>query len=168
MKIKSITDVITNSSSECFLIKTQKSRKEVLKELKDKEYFGENYSSGMGGVLEIFDKNTEIEDFEWFTDCCEEEVKHIPFEFLPKDYLAIHIDERYKDLINFIKTEYEYVENIFNDPSPVFDEIFKNYYKKEEEKILKQIGETDDKKVVSLWPRYEKIQEKLNFIKNEN
>ena len=168
MKIKSITDVITNSSSECFLIKTEKSRKEVLKELKNKERFGENHSSGMGGVLEVFDKSTEIEDFEWFTDYCEEEIKHTPFEFLPKDYLAIHVDKGYEDLINFIKTEYEFVEDIFDDNSPVFNKIFETYYKKEEEEILKRMGEVDDRKIVNLWPRYKKIQEKLNFIKNEN
>lgn len=165
MKIKSIIDIITNSSSECFLIKTEKSRKEVLKELKDKKGSGENYCFGMGGILEVFDKNTETEDFEWFTDCCEEEIKHIPFEFLPEDYLAIHIDEEYEDLINFIKTEYEFVEDIFDDNSPVFNKIFETYYKKEEEKILKQMGEADSREIANLWPQYEKIQEKLNFIK---
>lgn len=52
MDIKSITDVITNSSSECFLVRTYgKTPKEILEEL---EAVGDDGCSGMGGDLGVY------------------------------------------------------------------------------------------------------------------
>lgn len=55
MRIKSITDIITNSSSETFVIKNEgKSNEEILKLLESIE---DNASSGVGGQLEVRDSD---------------------------------------------------------------------------------------------------------------
>ena len=90
VKIKSKTDVITNSSSEVFVIKTN----ETAKELFDRLYslLTENdISSGDGGVLNINTKDDFYgNDFPY-------SMKNIP-----KGYARIRVDEGYRSIINYL------------------------------------------------------------------
>lgn len=92
VKIKSITDVITNSSSETFLIKALGySRKKLLKEL---ENLKDNGCSGMGGMLEVFDSTT-ISDDRYYT-------KDPDYPSLPDDFFVVDIDWSKKKIINHL------------------------------------------------------------------
>ena len=88
MKVKSITDVITNSSSEVFMIKSEgRSDKEILKILNSIKDDG---CSGMGGYMEILnDRNMPdgivLIDIDWSK---EEVIKHIV-----KNFFLIGVDE---------------------------------------------------------------------------
>lgn len=71
MVIKSITDVITNSSSETFLIKTDKSFEELTKEIEEVVKENSWYFANGDGVEEfpepgylIIDVDKELEDFQ--------------------------------------------------------------------------------------------------------
>ena len=81
MKIKSITDVVTNSSSEVYVIKTGMTEKEFRKILLEitKDCIG---CSGMGGIMDIHTNQSPEED-------------GLDWEWLPEDCLGLHIDYGY-------------------------------------------------------------------------
>ena len=100
MKIKSRIDVITNSSNEVFIYKSNKDPKVILKEIK--KILGPNpQCSGMGGVLEVA-RGGELEDFDYKET----------YEGIPKDYILINMD------YGFIHTDgiKEYLLETFGEP----------------------------------------------------
>lgn len=86
MKIKSITDVISNSSDEVYVYKSDADPKKVLQDLR-KILGPDHATSGMGGILEVV---SDVNDFTYRVDA---------FEKFPKGYLFMDIDHGYyKDL----------------------------------------------------------------------
>lgn len=78
IKIRSVSDVITNSSSEAFLIRTYGKTPAELKA--EFEAFGDEACSGMGGELEVYN---EVELTGEFGE---------GYENLPKDFAIVDID----------------------------------------------------------------------------
>jgi len=92
MNIKSITDVITNSSSECFLVRTYgKTPKKILEELKA---VGDDGCSGMGGDLGVY--NSVSLEGEYGAD----------WKDLDKDFAVIDTDWNKEKLIRWIFKNY--------------------------------------------------------------
>lgn len=86
MKIKSITDVISNSSDEVYIYKSNANPKKVLHDLR-KILGPDHATSGMGGILEVV---SDINDFTYPIEA------YVGF---PKGYLFMDIDHGYyKDL----------------------------------------------------------------------
>ena len=92
LKIRSITDVITNSSSEAFLVRSYgKTVQEILKDLKK---VGDNCCSGMGGELEVYNsKGSTSNDENWYN-------------YIPEEFAVIDLDWAKKELINYIFENY--------------------------------------------------------------
>lgn len=159
MKIKSILDVITNSSSECYLVKTNIPKSEWLRELGIVKT-ADLYCSGMGGVLEIFDNKTEGDSLDWEdgnNEIC------IPFRHLPDDYLVIHVDNGYSNCRDFITGHPDYVESIWGENAQVDKSFRLEYWKKKEEEINKAMSEVkSDDELQKLWDEYEEIYKRIN------
>ena len=84
MKIRTISDVITNSSNEVFIYRSDADPKEVLGKLK--EILGPDHvCSGMGGVLEVATTPDIKEEFSYRES----------YLGLPAGYLLINIDYGY-------------------------------------------------------------------------
>lgn len=137
MKVKSQTDLITNSSSEIFTIKAPgKTKEEILKILQDyhktKEPRPENYDelsweerlkydgcgSGMGGELSVEDFEDEYEDFksglpESKQHLCTPEIYSIhsgyDLETL-KETFSIDIDESFMATCQFVFDNFEVLD----------------------------------------------------------
>lgn len=111
MKIRSINDVITNSSDETFVIKTSESPEEVLVKLKaelDRHPDIRYNFSGMGGILETASRESH-ENFE-YADC------FYDFVWLPDDYVVVTIDHGWIDiLVKFLKENYEVIPGYWED-----------------------------------------------------
>lgn len=95
MKIKSIINVITNSSSETFLIRTRgKSVNEIYRDLSEHD---EGHASGEGGMLEIYN-STAKDDGDYSCD---------PYwNKLSPDFAFIDIDWAKRDTIEYLKENY--------------------------------------------------------------
>ena len=110
MKIQSVSDIITNSSSEVFIVQTDLTREELLKYMEswkfpDDKYYEEEGFSGMGGHLDICDNET-----------IHEYGNEPSYPYLPKGYLAVDIDwakkctiKRMFEEFNVVDAEYDLV-----------------------------------------------------------
>ena len=84
MKLRTINDVITNSSNEVFIYRSDANPKKVLQELK--KILGPNHGcSGMGGVLEVASTPDIREEFDYRES----------YLGLPAGYLLVNIDYGY-------------------------------------------------------------------------
>lgn len=116
MKIKSILDCITNSSSEVYLIKTNETKKELKKWIESNFDYDKNNFSGMGGEHSI------LED------------KNLYFGLLP-GYFLVNIDWASKDFLERFKKKYPDAECIDSPETPEFDKMCKEL----EEQLKKKI-----------------------------
>ena len=139
MKIKCITDTITNSSSEVFVIKTemteQKLRKILLEITKDCIR-----CSGEGGVRNIYTNQSLEED-------------GLNWEWLREDCFGLHIDYGYD--LRKIKEHLESIGCEFLDP----EELKREYYKEITRKLEASTSQAEITRLYEVW-------EKL--INNEN
>jgi hypothetical protein len=104
MKIRSINDVITNSSDETFVIKTTEHPEQVLNRLeKELDHHGDlrQHYSGMGGILETASRDYH-DDFEYASDFYD-------LVWLPDNHVIVTIDYGWTELIEFLKQNYEVV-----------------------------------------------------------
>ena len=84
MKLRTINDVITNSSNEVFIYRSDANPKKVLQELK--KILGPNHGcSGMGGVLEVASTPDIREEFDYRES----------YLGLPAGYLLVNVDYGY-------------------------------------------------------------------------
>ena len=101
MKIKSINNVITNSSDEVYIIKTDKSAQEVLKELiamKDPE----EHSSGMGGILNVETATAYVGNDLYY--------KH---DNIPEGFAYVTVDDGFTTLNDYLRPLHNrHVENL--------------------------------------------------------
>lgn len=105
MKIKSISDVITNSSDEVYIIKTDKTAQEILDELLSIKDPKEG-CSGMGGIL-----NVETHDDYVGNDLnyAHENIK------IPKGFAFATIDNGYTKLHDYLRPLHcNYVQEIMD------------------------------------------------------
>lgn len=93
MKLRNINDVITNSSNEVFMYRSDADPVKVLRELK--KILGPNHDcSGMGGVLEVAATPDLKEEFDYRES----------YLGLPKGYLLVNVDYGYiEDLRNWLQ-----------------------------------------------------------------
>ena len=86
MKLRNINDVITNSSNEVFIYRSDANPEKVLKNLK--KILGPNHDcSGMGGVLEVASTPDIKEEFNYRKS----------YLGLPEGYLLVNVDYGYID-----------------------------------------------------------------------
>jgi hypothetical protein len=132
MKLRTINDVITNSSNEVFIYRSDANPKKVLQELK--KILGPNHGcSGMGGILEVASTPDIREEFDYRES----------YLGLPAGYLLVNIDYGYlEDLRGWLQ------ENL---GEPISDEEEKKLFlpsvtKKNKELLeqLKAITEVTD------------------------
>ena len=101
-RIRNIIDVITNSSDEVYLLKTDEDPDFVVSELR--RVLGPERSrhySGMGGILRAATIAT-INDFEYPED----------YQWLPEGYMLVCIDHGYTDyLVPWLKENFEVIDN---------------------------------------------------------
>ena len=168
MKIENISDVITNSSSEVFLVKTEEKARIIEAKLKAifEEGHPEDRCGGMGGIIECFDNTTEVtgEGWDWEDPFCMKGMdwKHKPFIHLPDEYVAIHIDECLKYIWKHIVETYDVQD---------FDKVNNKFlweYWTEKEKAIQKVMEniTSQKQIDKIWPEFEEVQEILQNLRD--
>jgi hypothetical protein len=108
MKIRSINDIITNSSDETFVIKTSKSPKEILQELEtelDRHPGLRRSYSGMGGILqaasrEDFGNLEYLDSYDYLV-------------WLPDNHVIVVIDYGWiEQLVKYLKDNYVVINEI--------------------------------------------------------
>jgi hypothetical protein len=107
IKIQSFSDIITNSSSEVFLVKTTASKKDFEEELRKLEDDG---CSGMGGSLLVADNQTTISeeyDGEFLLD--NKDPDDLSYPDMPDGFLIIDTDWNKDVLIKYINEKYSTV-----------------------------------------------------------
>jgi hypothetical protein len=107
IKIQSFSDIITNSSSEVFLVKTTTSKKDFEEELRKLEDDG---CSGMGGSLLVADNQTTISeeyDGEFLLD--NKDPDDLSYPDMPDGFLIIDTDWNKDVLIKYINEKYSTV-----------------------------------------------------------
>jgi hypothetical protein len=107
IKIQSFSDIITNSSSEVFLVKTTTSKKDFAEELRKLEDDG---CSGMGGSLLVADNQTTIsEEYggEFLLD--NQDPDDLSYPDMPDGFLIIDTDWNKDVLIKYINEKYSTV-----------------------------------------------------------
>lgn len=177
IKIQSVTDIITNSSSEAFLVKTDIKPKDI-------ESLEWMYSmqqgdkmSGEGGLVLAYDRTTDkkYDDIE------------TPYVYLPEGFIAVLIDYNRKATIKRLIEEFEVVDteswfykkdpngriteliirpeweklpnNEKVNPGSVFNKFLSNYFIKEQARIDKRFKDCKtDKECEGIWEDYEKLQ----------
>ena len=152
MRIRSINDVITNSSDETFVIKTTESPEEVLTKLEaelDRHPGLRNQFSGMGGILETASRESH-ENFE-YADC------YYDFVWLPDDMVVVTIDYGWLDiLVKFLKENYEVIPGYWEDLIGPFLRAQADTALKALEMMTKQ---EDIEKAYSEWKHWEELLE---------
>lgn len=122
MKIKSITDVISNSSDEVYIYKSNANPKKVLQDLR-KILGPDHATSGMGGILEVV---SDVNDFTYPIEA---------YMGFPKGYLFMDIDHGYyKDLKPYLDKHFgkELSEK-------EIDKLCLPYYQKQYEEALQKV-----------------------------
>lgn len=104
MKIQSVADIITNSSSEVFVIQTDKTWKEV-EDIIESWNLDDEWS-GMGGIVEVYDNKRPYADGH-FCDNPDDPW----FKWCPDGHLAIHIDWSKKKHIAKMFEEFNVVDS---------------------------------------------------------
>lgn len=179
MKVRSVTDIITNSSSEVFLVKTKLERKEIktldwLKTIQPGDGI-----SGDGGGVDVWD-GIVSDGYE------------VPYlMLLPEGYLVVEIDWSRSETINRFLKEFEVLdleighykfdpstgrvtERILKDqwnalpkdqqrkPGAVMDKLFKETLQQRKDELEKKLAACKtDKEIAQIWPNYEKLQEAI-------
>lgn len=151
-RIKSRTDVITNSSSEVFVFRNYgKSVDDILQDL---ESIDSKKCSGMGGELSVYD-NTSPKNKEWDES----------YEWIPDGWSMLDIDEAKDDVIDYllknyyvIDSDYFYIKDdqgrLLRRPSKEEWEWIKNL-KPEERQTYDIISFMED------WPMMTELREEL-------
>jgi hypothetical protein len=151
MKIRSINDVITNSSDETFVIKTTEHPEQVLnrleKELDHHGYLRQHYS-GMGGILETASRDHH-DDFEYASDFYD-------LVWLPDNHVIVTIDYGWTELIEFLKQNYEVVPDYWETLVGPFLRGKADAALKSLEMMTKQ---EDIEKAYSEWKHWEELLE---------
>lgn len=152
MKIRSINDIITNSSDETFVIKTTESPEEVLVKLEkelDRHPGLRNQFSGMGGILETASREFH-ENFEYAEDFYD-------FVWLPDDMVVVTIDYGWTDiLVKYLKENYEVIPGYWEDLIGPFLRAKADTALKSLEMMTKQ---EDIEKAYSEWKHWEELLE---------
>ena len=107
IKIQSFSDIITNSSSEVFLVKTTTSKKDFAEELRKLEDDG---CSGMGGSLLVANNQTTIsEEYggEFLLD--NKDPDDLSYPDMPDGFLIVDTDWDKEILIKYINEKYSTV-----------------------------------------------------------
>lgn len=169
LKIRSRSDVITNSSSEVFIVKSD-IKPSKLKYLLEEHNTEESYS-GMGGIIECFNNETQVTDYLWDWDdpnseYYSEKYTHKPFRMLPQGYIAVHIDYGLGIVIKWLKDNYEVLGEISDkgECEKLFDKWVKSYWltrKAYWDEILQNIKSEEDLK--KIWNDFEKESECINY-----
>lgn len=97
-RIRSKTDVITNSSSEVFIFRNY--GKSVADILKDLESIDSGKCSGMGGELSIYD-NTSPANKDWGDT----------YDWIPEGWSMLDIDEAKDDVIDYLLKNYYVIDS---------------------------------------------------------
>ena len=93
-KIRSINDVITNSSDETYIVKSELTPNEMLALLRE-HLNPEESCSGMGGILEVY-SNTSVSDNAKYGRNS---------KYMPNGFLALCIDNGFESIKKFAKDE---------------------------------------------------------------
>lgn len=106
LAIQSVADIITNSSSEVFVIHTNKFWNEV-ENIMHSWKLGDT-GSGMGGCIEVYDSKRPYIDQKYL----EEYMRDKPYyPWLPDDHLLVHIDWGLAKHIDKMFEEFEVVDS---------------------------------------------------------
>ena len=120
MKIKSIVNVISNSSDEVYVFKSNANPKKVLRDLR--AILGSDHAtSGMGGILEVV---SDINDFTYPIDA---------FRKFPKGYLFMDIDHGYDEDLR------PYLIEHFGNPLSEINELCLPYYLEKYKDALEKV-----------------------------
>jgi hypothetical protein len=167
MQVKSKTDVITNSSSEVFIIKSDKSP-EAMKRFLEKIKEEDSRVSGMGGIVEVYDNQTTKNDcYYWDWEDYESEAsdvvdEHKPFECLPDGYLAIDLDYAFQEKRRWIMTNPDYIQCLAwpgHSPKNLFWGWLKDHWEKRWQEMQDKMANLEsDKDLQKIWPEYEKVE----------
>lgn len=126
--IQSMSDMITNSSSEVFIVQTDKSWQELEDLIKSWQLDDKDEGSGMGGCIEVYDSKRPYADKEYISDI-HKEAPHMPW--IPEGHLAVHIDWNLEQRINKLFEDFDVVDSedydLILDHTTMKSRKFKNY-----------------------------------------
>lgn len=106
--IQSMSDMITNSSSEVFIVQTDKTWQELEDLIKSWHLDDKDEGSGMGRCIEVYDSKRPYPDKGYNSDALKE-LPHLPW--IPDGHLAVHIDWGLKQRINKLFEDFNVVDS---------------------------------------------------------
>ena len=138
LKIQSISDIITNSSSEVFVIHTDKSWNEVEDIMHSWKL--DDTGSGMGGCIEVYDSKRPYIDQKYLP----ERMKGKPYyPWLPDDHLLVHIDWGLDKHIDKMFEEFEIVDS--EDVGLIYNKKTGKIYRLDED--IRERGLSEDEEI---------------------
>lgn len=158
LKIKSQNDVITNSSDETFIIKSDKRcgviRQELLKFYEEHRSDDDMWCSGMGGEIEVYDNVRPYEGTGEFDG----DVSPM-YPELPDGYFACDIDNGLEGLHRFIKENYDYVCSMDDDE---YDKLTRPYWENERDRAQKDLENAKTQKEIE--ESFERLEEAKEML----
>lgn len=143
MKVKSKIDVITNSSSEVYLIRYPDKPEKLKEKLVDKRKSMDLWCSGMGGIIEVHQNEPNLDDW--------------GFGILD-GYVVVQIDQGFTELIDYLKNNYEVLQNLDTEDGPREDMI-REAVKKKIKDLEEQAYQETPSRQVELWQEIENLKE---------
>ncbi len=106
--IQSMSDMITNSSSEVFIVQTDKTWQELEGIIKSWQLDDKDEGSGMARCIEVYDSKRPYPDKGYISDS-HKGLPHLPW--IPEGHLAVHIDWSLEQRINKLFEDFNVVDS---------------------------------------------------------
>jgi len=143
MNIRSKIDVITNSSTEVYLIKYPDKPEQLKEKLISLRKSMDLRCSGMGGTIRVHQNEPNPNDWGFG---------------IPPGYVVVEIDQGFRELIDYFKHNYEVLQNIDTENGP-FEDMVKKAIKERIKNLEEQSYQEIPSKQIELWKEIENLKQ---------
>lgn len=134
----------------------------------------DDYMSGEGGLIEVYDNQTTKNDSnywdweDWESDISDKVEPHKPFEFMPDGYLAIHADWGLGAQAHWIMNNPGYIQRLNNSkdsPHHLFYGWLKDYWEEKWNALQEKMANIkSDRELKEIWDEYERTEQRYRSV----